>query len=92
MPDEQPEDNKLELAAKKLVALVGKYVGNMIDPLDIVAYGERSKKNRETVYKTLERYGYRWVEDSNPPGWEPQIPGWMMDLVGDNWAHHEDTR
>lgn len=81
------EQVKLELAAIQLVNLVDKTVGGMLSAHEIVIYGSTERK-REKIYKTLERYGYRWDEDH----WVLTIPAWITELVADAWVRHEITR
>lgn len=87
MTEEQQEQTKLELAAKQLVEVVGKHVGNMLNDIQIVIYGDTQKK-RDQIYKTLKGYGYQWKEGD----WELTTPDWINELVADSWIQHEITR
>jgi len=90
----QQEQIKLELAAVKIVELVGASVGWMLYVEQIVLYGN-TEHCREKIYKTLESYGYAWQEErwvKQEGKWALTISPWIHSLVADTWHKYEISR
>jgi hypothetical protein len=83
MPTQELEHKKLALAAEKIVHIVSAKVGNWINVPRIMLYGEQSEKHRETVFSTLESYGFYWDESEMKWMSKSPMPAWLEELATD---------
>jgi hypothetical protein len=92
LSEEHIEDYKLKWAEYQLQKVILQRYGKEIRGTEIISYAQQSQTHRETVYSTLENFGFRWNADHK--SWENTItiPAWMSEVIAEIIIEHETDR